>query len=106
MQQTTFAPGALRVETGEGQECLDVVLDFESPGVSVVVVKGKWRVGEPFKIVLIAWRQSPRRRIEQVVRGICPKRLDFGPARNVKPVGFTVEPRVSNRIPLKIKALR
>jgi hypothetical protein len=38
MQQTTFAPGALRVETGEGQECLDVVLDFESPGVPVVVV--------------------------------------------------------------------
>ena len=38
MQQTTFAPGALRVETGEGQQCLDVVLDLESPGVPVIVV--------------------------------------------------------------------
>jgi hypothetical protein len=35
-----------RVETGESQQCLDVVLDFESPGVPVVVVKGKGRVGD------------------------------------------------------------
>jgi len=78
-------------------EFIDVIIGFCPQTV---------RREEPFQTARIAWRQSPRRRIEQVVRGICPKRLDFGPARNVKPVGFTVEPRVSNRVPLKIKALR
>jgi hypothetical protein len=54
MQQTTFAPGALRVETGEGQECLDVVLDFESPGVPVVVVTNFENVSP----TLVFWRTT------------------------------------------------